>query len=246
MTSTANATSSIRAYARSAGLLYLAIIVCGIFAEFFVRSSLIMPGDAAATAAQITAADGLFRSGIAADLTMILCDIAIALVFYVLLKPVSRPLALLAAFFRLTQAVILGVNLLNLFAVLQLLSGAEYLSAVGAAQLHAQALLLLEMHGIGYSLGLVFFGVSILLLGFLIVRSGYIPKLLGILLIAAAVGYLTDSFASFFLPTYANYETIFALVVFLPALIAELSLGLWLLFKGVKTAQVQWQPSYAA
>lgn len=223
--------------ARVAGFLYLIIIIAGIFAEFFVRQSLITPGDATATAHNIMASEGLFRMGIAGDLIMIMCDVALALIFYVLLKPVSNSLSLLAAFFRLGQAAILGINLLNLFFVLQLLSGADYLAVFGADQLHALVLLFLNGHSLGYSIGLVLFGLSLLVLGYLVFKSGYFPRILGVLLIIAASGYLIDSFASFLLPTYDTYEAILALVVFLPAFIGELSMCLWLLVKGVKVQQ---------
>lgn len=219
--------------ARIAGILYLTIIAAGIFAQFFVRESLLVAGDAAATAQNIRAAESLFRWGIAGDLLMILCDIALALVFFVLLKPVDSALSLLAAFFRLIQAAVLAANLMNLFLGLQLLSGAEYLTALGGEQLQAQALFFLTAHATGYSLGLVFFGLNCLLFGYLVFRSGYLPRILGALIVFAGVGYLTDSFASFLLPSYASYAEIFALVVFLPAIIGELSMALWLLMKGV-------------
>jgi hypothetical protein len=166
---------------------------------------------------------------------MIMADVALALVFYVLLKAVSNSLSLLAAFFRLVQATILGINLLTLFFVLQFLNGAEYMGAFGADQLHALALLFAGAHGIGYSIGLVFFGLSILVLGYLIVKSGYIPKILGILLMIASLGYLFDSFAKVLLSNYEAYEATFTMVVFVPALIAELALALWLLIKGVRS-----------
>jgi hypothetical protein len=225
--------------ARIAGVLYLIIIVSGIFAEFVVRQSLVVPGDAIATAANIVASEGLFRLGIAGDLIMIMSDIALALVFYVLLKPVSHALSLLAAFFRLVQATILGINLLNLFFVLQLLSGAEMFATFSADQLASLASMFLAGHGIGYSIGLIFFGLSLFVLGFLVVKSGYLPKILGALLIVAGVGYLIDSFASLLLPNYGDFETIFAVVVFLPAFIGELSMALWLLFKGIDTRALE-------
>jgi len=237
---------SLHQAARIAGLLYLIIIMAGIFAEFFVRQSLIVPGDATATADNIMASEGLFRVGIASDLVMIMCDVALALIFYVLLKPVNNSLSLLAAFFRLAQAAILGINLLNLFFVLQLLSGAAYLTVFGADQLHALVLLFLNGHGLGYSIGLVLFGLSLLVLGYLVFKSGYFPRILGVLLIVASLGYLIDSFASFLLPNYDDYEAIFALVVFLPAFIGELSMCLWLLLKGVKEQQTQLLHSNAA
>jgi hypothetical protein len=219
--------------ARIAGLLYLAIIGAGIFAHFIVRASLLVVGDAAATAQNVLAARSFFQWGIAGDLVMIVCDIAVALLLYVLMKPVNGPLSLLAAFFRLIQAAILGVNLLNLFAVLQLLSGAAYLTALSTEQVYAQAFFHLQAFNTGYALGLVFFGLNCLIFGYLVFRSGYLPRVLGALLIFAGAGYLTDSLASFFLPTYANYADVFAVVVFLPAIIGELSLCLWLLVKGV-------------
>jgi hypothetical protein len=232
--------------ARFAGFAYLIIIIAGIFAEFFVRQSLIVPGDATATASNIMASEGLFRLGIAGDLIMIMCDVALALIFYVLLKPVSHSLSLLAAFFRLVQAAILGINLLNLFFVLQLLSGADYLTVFGADQLHALVLLFLNGHSIGYSIGLIFFGLSLFVLGYLVFKSGYFPRILGVLLIVAASGYLIDSFANVLLPNYDDYEAIFALVVFLPAFIGELSMCLWLLLKGVKVQRTQLLPSHAS
>lgn len=219
--------------ARVAGVLYLTIIIAGIFAEFVVRQSLIVPGDAAATTSNILASEGLFRLGIAGDLIMIMSDIALALLFYVLLKPVSPALSLLAAFFRLGQAAILGLNLLNLFFVLQLLSGADYLTIFSADQLDALVLFFLNGHSLGYSIGLILFGLSLLVLGYLIFKSGYLPQILGGLLIFAALAYLVDSFAGLLWPNYATYETMFALVVFLPAFIGELSMAVWLLLKGV-------------
>lgn len=231
--------------ARIAGGLYLIIIIAGIFAEFFVRQSLIVPGDATTTASNIMASEGLFRAGIAGDLIMIMSDVALALVFYVLLKPVSNSLALLAAFFRLAQATILGINLLNLFFVLQLLSGADYLTVFDADQVQALVLLFLNGHSTGYAIGLVLFGLSLFVLGYLVFKSGYFPRVLGALLIVASSGYLIDSFARFLLPTYDNYEAILTLVVFLPAFIGELSMCLWLLLKGVKAQRTQLAPGSA-
>ena len=235
--------SNSRLISRSAGILYLVIIASGIFAQFFVRGSAIVPGDAALTATNIAAAPGFFSMSIAADLVMIISDIALAALFFALLRPVSPTLSLMTAFFRLVQAAILGYNLLNLFNALQIVRSAAYVEAFSEAQLQAQVLLAAEAHGIGYSVALVFFGVQCLLLGYLMVKSGYFPKILGLLLLFAGAGYLTDCFAGFFLPTYDAYADIFAIVVFVPALIGELSLALWLLIKGVKLPQTDAVPS---
>ena len=230
-------TISPRKLARIAGLLYLIIIVSGIFAEFFVRQSLIVPGDAGATASNIMNSQILFRTGIVADLLMIIADIALALVFYILFKPVSNALSLLAAFFRLAQAVVLGINLLNLVFALQLFAGTSYLSAIGPVQLQALGMAFLEVHGIGYTIGLTFFGINLLVLGYLVLKSSYFPRILGALLVVASLGYLIDSFAKVLLPNYAAYQEIFDMVVFAPAIVAELAFCLWLLVKGVNAPQ---------
>lgn len=231
--SASSATSS-RMVSRMTGALYLVIIVSGIFAHFLVRGSLVVPGNAGVTAANIIASEQLFRFGIVGDIVMILSDVAVGVLFYVLLKAVNKTLALLAALLRLVQATFLGVNLLNLWIALQLLSGAPYLAPLGLEQAQTLALLFLGLFNIGYSLALVFFALSILLVGVLIVQSTYIPRILGILLVLASVGYLVDSLAQVLLLNYGVYADLFGTVVFVPALIAELSLAIWLVVKGVR------------
>jgi len=217
-------------YARVAGVLYLIIIACGIFSEVFVRSTLIDPGDAAATAANIGASEWLFRLGFGCDAVMLLSDVAIAILFYELLKPVSKPLALTAAAFRLIQAAILGLNLLNYYVAWLLLNGFGYAAAFETDQLNALVMLFLEMHSHGYDLGLVFFAFSSLTLGFLIVKSGTFPGILGYGLIAAAAVYLAGSLIRFLFPAYVSLFT----PIYTVPLVAELSFCLWLLVKGVR------------
>lgn len=229
MTNSTDETSPL-VYARVAGFLYLIIIVFGIFSEVFVRSNLIVTGDAKATATTILESEGLFRISFAADAVMLLSDVAIAVLFYVLLKPVSKTLALTAAAFRLTQASILGLNLLNYYAALLLLSGAGYATAFDADELHALVTLFLDMHSHGYDLGLLFFGLSTLILGYLVVKSDYFPDILGYGLMAAAGVYLAGSFALFLFPDYAS----FMMPVYIVPVITEVSFCLWLLVKGVR------------
>lgn len=223
-----NAETSVLTYARVAGLLYLIIIVAGLFSEMFVRSSLIVPGDAAATASNILASEGLFRIGFVADAIMLLSDVAIAVLFYALLKPVSPILALMAAAFRLVQAAVLGFNLLNYHAVLLLLSGGGYAAAFEAGQLHELVMLFLDMHGHGYDLGLLFFALSNAVLGYLVVKSDRFPGILGVGLMASAAVYMLGSFTHFLFPDHLSAIA----PLYLVPLIAELSLALWLLVKG--------------
>ena len=231
--------SSIQIYARLAGLGYLVIIVTGIFAEFFVRSNLIVPQDAAATAANILGSQGLFRMGLASEFLMLLSDAGLALALYVIFRPYSRNLAMLAAFFRLAHAAVVGGNLLNTYVPLLLLGDAAYLASFTPEQLHGLVLLFLNAHSFGYVIGLTFFGVHCLVLGYLAARSGYVPRILGILLVVAGLGYLTDSFAQTLLPNYADLSGLFMMVVFLPAFVGEVSFCLWLLLKGVRVPAME-------
>lgn len=226
-----NAEASPLVYARVAGLLYLIIIVFGIFDEAFVRARLVVPGDAAATAENILTSEWLFRIGFVGDTIVFFADVAVAIILYVLLKPVSKPLAMMAAAFRLTQTAVLGLNLLNHYAALLILSGAGYLTAFDADQRNALALLAMEAHSHGYDLALLFFGMSCLVLGYLVVKSDYFPAILGYLLAAGGVVYLIGSYTLFLFPTAVDTVA----PIYIVALIAELAFCLWLLVKGVRT-----------
>ena len=225
---------SLRTAALVAGVGLLIMFFAAIFANFFVIEGLIVPGDAEATANNLMANESLFRFGIASFLLVIICDILVAWALYVFLKPVSTSLSVLAAWFRLVFAAIFGAALFSLVVVLRLLSGADLLAVFEPNQRLAQVLLFINAFNDGWLIGLVFFGLHLLVLGSLVFRSGYAPKLLGILLIVSSFGYLLDSFAQFLLPDYASYESIFLLIVAVPGIIAELSFCFWLLFKGGK------------
>ncbi|MGB2667485.1 MAG: DUF4386 domain-containing protein [Candidatus Acidiferrum sp.] len=217
-------------YARIGGLLYLFNILAGMFGELFVRGHLVIAGDAVATAHNISASNFLFRSGIAGDLLMHVSDVPLILIFYVLLKPVSKDLALLAALFNLVQTAVLVANKLTLLAVLVFLGNADYLKAFDPHQLQALADASLTLHEYGFAIGLVFFGFTCLVTGHLMIRSGYFPKTLGVLQGIAGLCYLINSFALFLAPTLA--AKMFPTIL-LPAFIGELSTCLWLLIKGV-------------
>lgn len=229
-------------YARVAGVLYLIIIVFGIFSEVFVRSSLIVPGDATATAGKIMASEGFFRVGFFADSIMFLSDVALAVLLYVLLKPVSKTLSLVATFFRLAQTAVLALNLLNYYAALLLLNGSGYAEAFEADQLNALSYLFLDLHGHGYDLGLLLFGLHCLLLGYLIVKSHYIPKALGVLMVAAGVTYLIGSYTRFLFPDWVTLVS----PIYIIALVSEVSFCLWLLVKGVRVQQWEMRKSNAS
>ncbi|MCA9839643.1 MAG: DUF4386 domain-containing protein [Trueperaceae bacterium] len=219
--------------ARFAGLAYLVIFLAGFYAEFYVRPSLINQENPFQTAQAIRASETLFRSSIAGDIIMILADIILALLFYQLFKPVSRSLSLVAAVFRLAQASTLAVNLLNLFIAMQLFQTADTLASSNG-NFNDLGMIFLNAHSIGYSLGLVFFGINCLLMAYLIFKASYFPTILGALVMLAGLGYLITSFAQVILPNYANYQGIFEPIVLLPAVVGELAMCLWLLIKGIR------------
>lgn len=221
--------------ARVTGLLYLVIIICAGFAEGYVRGTLVVPGDAAATATNIIASESLFRLGLVGDLIAFLCDAAVSVLLYVLLLPVDKTLSLLAAAFRLiAHPAIAAINLVNHFAALYLLRGSGIGAAFDTGQLHEIAMFFLDLHGTGYLIAGAFFGVHLLLLGYLLVRSGYMPRVLGVLVVVAGLGYLIDSFGTFLTP---GFQQLYAWIVGVTAVAGEVSLCLWLLVKGVKAAR---------
>ena len=227
------ATGSPLPCARTAGVLYALIILLGISGEFLIRSRLIVPEDAAATASNILGAPGLFRTGFLADSLMVLCDVGLAVLLYWLLRPAGPLLALLALCLRLAQATVIAMNLLNYHAALLILDGSGTAGGFAPDAAHALAYLYVDLHAHGYDLGLLLFGIHCIVLGYLIYRSSFLPRVLGILAVAGGVTYLVGSYIRFLLPHYVG--------TFMPmyglALVAEVSLCLWLLIRGVNAAR---------
>ncbi|MDN2568405.1 DUF4386 domain-containing protein [Aquibium sp. A9E412] len=213
-----------RMQARAAGAFYLTIIVMGVFAELAVRAQLVVPGDAAATAAAVRAAPGLLRAGFAADVVMAVSDVALAVLLYRLLKPVGPALALAAMAFRLVQAAVIAAGLMNQQIALALLQAGDAPSAAD----RALALVFFEAHAQAYDLALVFFGVNCVLTGLLVWRAPFLPRLLGLAVLLAGPVYLAGSALRFLAPQ--------ALAAFAPAyavpLFAETAFALWLLVAG--------------
>ena len=226
---------SLRKAAIVAGFALLIMLIPAIFANFFVFPSLIVPGDAATTANNIMANEGLFRAGIGSWLIVITLDVVIAWALYVLLKQANKSLSLLAAWFRLMHAAIFGITLLNLVFVSQLLSGADYLTVFETSQLHALVLLFFNGYNYGFNIGIFFFSFHLGILGYLVYKSGYIPRILGVLLIVSSFGYLIINAGEILLP---NYPEIITQVIGVPAFIGEFLLMLWLLWRGAKIPEM--------
>jgi hypothetical protein len=215
--------------ARVAGFLYLTLLPLGIFG-LYVSSILIAPGDAATTAHRIMASESLFRLSIVSALLVQIVNVFVVLALYKLLKPVNKDMALLMVVLLLLGVPIAMLNELNHFAVLLLLSGADYLAPFTASQLQALVPLFLALHNLGVSIAGMFWGLWLFPMGYLVLKSGFLPRILGILLIIGCFGYLIDSFAAFLLP---NSEVNVAILTFW----GEVLLPLWLVIKGVNLGQ---------
>lgn len=222
-------TASPQLYARIGGVLYLLIIIFGFCSQFFVRDRLIVSGDVAATATNITASETLWRVAIASDLISLICAVALLVILYILFRPVHKDLALLAMILNLVSFPIEAMSKLCLFAALFLSGNAAYLKAFEPGQAQALAFIALKLHDYGFAVDLVFFGVTCLIYGYLLFNSGYFPKILGVLMTIAGLSYLTNSLTLILAPTYAS--TVFAVLGL--ALIGEASLTFWLIVKGV-------------
>jgi uncharacterized protein DUF4386 len=221
--------ASPRLYARPAGFLYLIVIVGGIFAELFVRGRLVVHGDAAATAHNILAHQMLYRWGFVVELFYCVCNVPLTVIFYNLFKVVNRNVTLMMVILDLVVNTIESISLLGHYAPLLLLGGGPHLSAFTPEQLQALAYVSVELFEHGFAICLVFFGCDCLAMAYLIYRSTFLPRILGLLLAIEGLGYLINSFTLFLAP--GLQARIFP--YFVPTAIAEVALCLWLLVMGV-------------
>ena len=235
----ATAQIPVQIYARTAGVLMLVSIIAGGFGEGYAPGVLIHGNDAAATVAALKAQEPLFRLSFAAYLVEAACDIAIALIFYVLLRPVSRGLALLTAFFSIISTTTYAFCELFYFALPRLLlSDAEYLRTFTPDQIATLILLSLKLFSYGAGMFLVFYGLGWIIRGWLMIRSGYLPSLLGVLMIIGGLGFAVRTFAGVLAPQFASPIMLFLMAP------GGVLLGLWLLVRGVN--QAQWDEKIAS
>jgi hypothetical protein len=238
---TADKTTSPRLQARIAGLLYLIVALTAGFA-MFTRSDIIVYGNAPATATNLLAHEMQFRLAFAAELIACVVNIPLAIIFFNLCSIVNRNVALAVLFLIIGGSIVQAVVLLNQFAPLVLLEGAHYLSVFKTAQLQAQAYMYLEMQNVGLAAAMVFFGCYCTLTGYLIFRSTFLPRILGVWLSLEGLNYLADSFAVFLKPALAPF--FFHILMFVG--IIELVFCLWLLIMGVNTKRWHEQANTAA
>ncbi len=215
--------------ARIAGLLFLVMVVSGLFAEIFFRQRLIVPNDINLTATNILSNDFSYRIGITSDILMAISYLLTALALFRLLSSVNWNMAATMVVFASIGCVLLMFNVINEIAPLYILSGNDYLNTFTSGQRHSLAMLFYNLYGHGYIIGQIFFSLWVLPLGVLIYKSGFVPKVFGVLFIIETISGLTATLEHFVVPN-GTVETI----LLLPGVIAELSFMAWLLIRGVK------------
>jgi hypothetical protein len=218
---------NVQRYARIAGALFLVSLVAGGFGEAYVPSKIMVSGDAAATAANITNFEVLYRLGFAAFMIESLCDITLVLIMYALLKPVSRELSLLAAFIGLVGTALFAFAELFYFAPPLIIGGAGYLKTFSPDQLNSLALLSLKFYSYAGMIFTAYYGMSWIIRACLIFRSGYLPKFLGVLMAIGGLGFVVRNFLLILAPAYAS--DVLLMLMFPGGLL----LAVWLLVKGV-------------
>lgn len=219
-------------YARYAGVAMLLSIIFGFLGEMILPGQIIVSGDAAATAANIVGHPTLFRATFAAYLVEGICDVALCVFWYILLKPVDRNLALLSAFMGMTSMITFAVAQASFFSASVILRETGGMMSFGVEQRQALALLATRIASTIAYLFIGFYGIASMLRGYLIARSGYLPRVLGILLFIGGAGFFLRSITHILVPQYSSF------VMLLPMMLAGIPLTGWLLVKGVDTAKL--------
>ena len=232
------ADSSKRKTVRALRFLYLIWFLVAPFSVMYVPATLIVAGDAITTANNILANELLFRMGIVGSLITQVVQIFVVLLLYRLFKSVNKNHASFMVVFALIGIPIAMLNTLNRLATLLLLNGADYLKVFESNQLHALVMLFLNLNAQGQLIATIFWGLWLFPMGYLVFKSGYFPRVLGILVIIGGVAYVLDSFTHFILPNYANYEAILLPVFGLLAL-GEVLFALWVILKGAKIPETE-------
>lgn len=221
--------------AHLAGFLYLLLAIIGPIGLMIVPDAIIVEGDAAATAQNMLDDESLYRIGLLSEAAIFLIEVVLVTLLFILLKPVNETLSLMAAFARLSMAVLQGVNVVIGFAALLVVNG-DYLTSFETAQRHDLMLMLLDLRLSGVMVWEAFFALHLLILGYLLAQSGYVPRLLGWAVMVASVGYAAHGLGSFILPdSEASLQTVTVVLSVIP----EVALTLWLLIRGVKVPSKQ-------
>jgi len=222
--------------ARVAGFLYLATLVIQMFAELYLRAPLLVRGDAAQTATNIAASEELFRISIVSILMGTAGRVGLLVALYVVLEPINRHAALLAAFWRLVECAVFAIIALNDFLALSLLSGAEYLRAIDTKELQALARMFLSVRHSGGLIGGVFLGLGSTVFAYLWLKSRYIPRALAASGIFSSLVLAAGILSIMIVP---GLTSVVGPAYWAPLFIFEVALGFWLLVKGIRAPRVE-------
>jgi len=231
---------SVQNKAKLAGLLYILIAVVGFFSIMYVPSTLFVEGNTFMTVQNITSNDVLFKLAIVGDSFVFIFEVILLVLLYRLFKPVSNTLSGIAAFSRLGMAVVMAINLFNYLFVLKLLNGS--VTAFSTTQINEFIGLFLEGHVYGVYIWQVFFALHLVILGHLVMKSDYAPKLLGLFMMIGSFGYLLDSYVRILIPESAPAMMVVNILLGIVSL-AEIAFAIWLLAKGLKDTEMSRQIS---
>lgn len=220
---------SVRVTARLSGAIYFLFMIVAIVGEFLLPTFMV-PGDATSTAQNIISSESSYRFGILLSFITLVIFILLVMILFKLLKTVDKSHAILMVLLVVVGVSVALANLLNKLAPLVLLSGADYLTVFSKSQLDALSLAFLRLHSSGSNITSAFWGLWLFPFGYLVIKSGFLPRILGFLLIVAGFGYLTISFVSLALPEYRKVVS----QVMMPLYFGEVPIIFWLLIKGVK------------
>ncbi len=221
-------------YAKVAGLLYLLIAVFGAFSIGYVPSVIVVPNDSAATAANLLAHPDLVRMGIVGDVLVLIVEVLLTAMLYVMFKPVSPTLSMVAAYARLSMVLVMAINLGVYIMPVVLVSGTSYLNAFEPAQLESAAMLLFEVHQFGIYIWQLFFALHLIALGYMVVRSDLFPKVLGWMMLVGSGGYFIQGLAAITF-TESSIISILSIGLLVIVTLGELGFAFWLAIKGIKT-----------
>jgi hypothetical protein len=223
-----------RKIALVAGISSLILAAAAMVAEFYARQQLIVPHDAAATAQRVIAGQASFRIGVFGFAISLICDLVISWAMYVFMKQSNKQLSLLTAWFRLVYTVLFALAVVELVNGFQVLTDGNLTAVLEQDQVNAFAMEHFQAFDNAWTIGFLFFGVHLVLLGYLAVKSRFVPRIIGVLVFIAGVAYFSCNLAKLLLPNYEAYAAIFTSVVAIPSIIGELSLAIWLVVKGGK------------
>jgi len=216
-----------KTFAKFSGIAYLLIFISGFYANFAILESLIDLNSSEQTTLNIINNSIQFRQGLVGFLVMLISDMFLIWSLFKITKPTQNVLSYIASFFRGLHAIFFIIALTKLIEVYKITS-----QAINSEELQNSVIYLLSNFDKLWTIGLLFFVIHLLLLGLLAIKSSYIPKIIGFLLILAALGYAIDGFSKLYLTSYRDYKSYFETIVVLTGVIGELSFTIWLLVKG--------------